>query len=78
MKCTDEVAYLSGEFDWAGSPIWPAIRTKAGQRDYTLPSDFGFNFARGGDQSGELRRKPGITLSLVSFRDRSDALLRSI
>ena len=73
----DEVADLSGEFDWdwAESPIRPAIRTKAGQRDYTLSSDFGFNFARGGDQSSELRRKLGITLSPVSFRDLSDGLL---
>ncbi len=51
------------DWDWAGSPIRLAIRTRAGHRD----TDFGFNFARGGDQSGELTRKPGITLSPVSF-----------
>ena len=26
MKRTDEVAHLSGEFDWAESPIRPAIQ----------------------------------------------------
>ena len=53
---SDEVAVLSGEFDWdwAGSPIRPAIRTKTGERTYSLPGNFGFNFARGGDTSGEI------------------------
>lgn len=51
-----EVMYLSGEFDWdwAGSPIRPAIRTKLAKRDYALPTDFGLNFARGADGGGEI------------------------
>jgi len=53
---SDEVAVLSGEFDWdwAGSPLRPAIRTQTGKRIYPLPVDFGFNFVRGGDQGGEI------------------------
>lgn len=51
-----EVSLLAEEFDWdwAGSSLRPAIRTKTGERTYALPSDFGFNFARGGDTSGEI------------------------
>ena len=51
-----EVMYLSGEFewDWAGSPIRPAVRTKLAKRSYALPKDFGLNFARGADGGGEI------------------------
>ncbi len=53
---SDEVAILSQEsdWDWAGSALRPALRTKTGERTYALPPDFGFNFVRGGDQGGEL------------------------
>lgn len=52
-----EVMYLSGEFDWdwAGSTLRPAIRTKTSKRTYTLPIDFGLNFARGADGGGRDR-----------------------
>jgi len=49
-----EVMYLSGEFDWdwAASTLRPAIRTKLGKRTYSLPIDFGLNFAKGADDGG--------------------------
>ncbi len=52
---SEELEILSGEFqwDWAASPIRPAIRTTTGKREYALPADFGLNFARGADRSGE-------------------------
>lgn len=52
---SEELEILSGEFqwDWAASPIRPVIRTTVGKREYPLPVDFGLNFARGADRSGE-------------------------
>jgi hypothetical protein len=50
----EELEYLSGEFqwDWAATPIRPAIRTQASKREYVLPVNFGLNFARGADSRG--------------------------
>jgi len=52
----EELEYLSGEFqwDWAATPIRPAIRTQTSKREYPLPRDFGLNFSRGADSSGEV------------------------
>ena len=46
---SQEVRLLSGKYqwDWALSALRPIIKTSTGNRDYTLPENFGFNFARG-------------------------------
>jgi len=68
---SEELEYLSGEFqwDWAASPIRPAIRTITSKREYVLPIDFGLNFARGADRQGDVFT---VTLSDIS----NEALLR--
>lgn len=50
---SNEVRILSGKFrfNWAASILRPAVKTKADEREYILPENFGLNFIPGGDQS---------------------------
>lgn len=41
------------EWDWAAKYLDPVITTSEGVRDYELPGDFGDNFMRGADTTGD-------------------------